>query len=118
MAGRRRGSLDHVVAELGGRLMAVEERARERDLQIGEMQKRIAELEDAVEARDGRITELEAEADTMRRTPSYYQNPNTPPPHGAPSGRPAEPRAWLRLCPKWGPPSDTTQTLPGHLFGT
>ena len=80
MAGRRRGNLDHVVAELSGRLMAVEELARERDVQIREMQKRITELEDAVEARDGRITELEAENDTMRRTLSYYQNANTPPP--------------------------------------
>ncbi len=79
MAGRRRGNLEHVVAELSGRLMAVEERAGERDLRIREMQKRITGLEDAVEALDWRIAELEAENDTVRRTLSYYQNSNTPP---------------------------------------
>ncbi len=112
MAGRRGGNLGHVVAELSGRLMAVEERARERDLRIREMQKRVAGLEAAVEARDARIAGLEAENDTMRRTLSYCQNANTPPssalpghkrrkrkvrrarergelpPHGMPGGRP------------------------------
>ena len=84
MAGRRSGNLDHVVAELSGRLMAVKERARERDLRIREMQKRIAGLEEAIEARDGRIAMPEAENEAMRRTLSYYQNPNTPPPSASP----------------------------------
>ncbi len=103
---------DHAWAQLLGMFNAAEERARARDRQISELQESVAELKDNISARDERIAMLEAEAKTMRRTLSYYQNPNTPPssaslehkrrkrevrrarergelpPHGTPGGRP------------------------------
>ncbi len=107
-----RGKQDSTLAQLNGRLRAVEGISRALGLQVKELQGEVHGLEDTVRSRDERIAELEAENDTMRRTLSYYQNSNTPPssaslehkrrkrevrrarergelpPHGTPGGRP------------------------------
>ncbi len=77
---RERGEPGHELAQLRGMFSASEERARARDRKISELQESVAELKGEIGVRDERIAELEAEVGTMRRTLSYYQNSNTPPP--------------------------------------
>ena len=79
-----RGEQDSTLAQLNGRLMAVEEISRALGLQVKELQGEVSELEDTVRSRDERIAELEAEVETMRRTLSHYQNANTPPSSASP----------------------------------